>query len=207
MGSLAIPCTFFSILRTVLTHMQLGLILAAAEGGVVDGLKTTASEIGHKFGFNTSLFISQLIGFFIVAFVLQRFAFKPLQKILSERESKISESLAAAERMKADLAKADEERKRVLTEAGVAANKIIEEARAASARITELEMQKAVAAAKDIMEKAKQANDADLARMKTELRREVGRLVVATSTKVTGKILTLDDQKRLAEEANRELAA
>ncbi len=95
----------------------------------------------------------------------------------------------------------------MLTEAGVAANKIIEEARAASARITELEMQKAVAAAKDIMEKAKQANDADLARMKTELRREVGRLVVATSTKVTGKILTLDDQKRLAEEANRELAA
>ena len=113
--------------------MQLGLILAAAEGGVVDGLKATASEIGHKFGFNTSLFISQLIGFFVVAFVLQRFAFKPLQKILSERESKIAESLAAAERMKADLAKADEERKRVLSEAGLAANKIIEEARAASA--------------------------------------------------------------------------
>jgi F-type H+-transporting ATPase subunit b len=43
--------------------------------------------------------------------------------------------------------------------------------------------------------------------MKAELRREVGRLVVATSTKVTGKILTIDDQKRLAEEANRELAA
>jgi len=189
------------------TNMQLGLILAAAEGGVVDGLKTTASEIGHKFGFNTSLFISQLIGFFVVAFVLQRFAFKPLQKILSERESKIAESLAAAERMKADLAKADEERKRVLSEAGLAANKIIEEARAASARITELEMQKAVAGAKEIIEKAKQANDADLARMKAELRREVGRLVVATSTKVTGKILTIDDQKRLAEEANRELAA
>ena len=35
-------------------NLQLGLILAAAEGGVVDGLKTTASEIGHKFGFNTS---------------------------------------------------------------------------------------------------------------------------------------------------------
>jgi F-type H+-transporting ATPase subunit b len=187
--------------------MQLGLILAAAEGGVVDGLKTTASEIGHKFGFNTSLFISQLIGFFIVAFVLHRFAFKPLQAILAERESKIAESLAAAERMKADLAKADEERKRVLTEAGLAANKIIEEARAASARITELELQKAVAGAKEIMDKAKQANDADLARMKAELRREVGRLVVATSTKVTGKILTIDDQKRLAEEANRELAA
>jgi F-type H+-transporting ATPase subunit b len=43
--------------------------------------------------------------------------------------------------------------------------------------------------------------------MKEELRREVGRLVVQATTKVTGKILTLDDQKRLAEEANRQLAA
>jgi len=43
--------------------------------------------------------------------------------------------------------------------------------------------------------------------LKSELRREVGRLVVDTSSKVTGKILTLDDQKRLAEDANRELAA
>ncbi len=207
MGSLAIPCPPFFDPVEQFTLMQLGLILAAAEGGVVGGLKTTASEIGHKFGFNTSLFISQLIGFFIVAFVLHRFAFKPLQKILADREAKISESLAAADRMKADLAKADEERKRVLSEAGVQANKIVEEARQAAARIAEVETQKAVVAAKDILDKARQASEADLIRMKAELRREVGRLVVDTSTKVTGKILTLDDQKRLAEDANRELAA
>jgi F-type H+-transporting ATPase subunit b len=187
--------------------MQFGILLAATDGGVVEGLKNTAAEVGHKFGFNTSLFLSQFIGFFIVAFVLHRFAFKPLQKVLSDRESKISESLAAAERMKADLAKADEDRKRALAEAGIAANKIIEEARAAAARITETETQKAVLAAKDIMDKARQVNETELARMKTELRREVGRLVVSTSAKVTGKILTLDDQTRLAEETNRQLAA
>ena len=43
--------------------------------------------------------------------------------------------------------------------------------------------------------------------MKEELRKEVGRLVVQATAKVTGKILTMDDQKRLAEEANRQLAA
>ena len=43
--------------------------------------------------------------------------------------------------------------------------------------------------------------------MLAELRREVGRLVVETTAKVTGKVLTPDDQKRLAEETNRELAA
>ena len=40
-----------------------------------------------------------------------------------------------------------------------------------------------------------------------ELRNEVGRLVVNTTAKVTGKILTPDDQGRLAEETNRQLAA
>jgi F-type H+-transporting ATPase subunit b len=43
--------------------------------------------------------------------------------------------------------------------------------------------------------------------MLADLRREVGRLVVDTTAKVTGKVLTGDDQKRLAEETTRELAA
>jgi F-type H+-transporting ATPase subunit b len=43
--------------------------------------------------------------------------------------------------------------------------------------------------------------------MLAELRAEVGRLVVSTTAKVTGKILTVDDQKRLADETNKQLAA
>jgi len=46
-----------------------------------------------------------------------------------------------------------------------------------------------------------------LARLKAELRKEFGRLVVAASMEVTGKILTLEDQKRLAEETQRQIAA
>ena len=40
-----------------------------------------------------------------------------------------------------------------------------------------------------------------------ELKREISRLVIDTTSKVTGKVLTADDQKRLSEEASRELAA
>jgi F-type H+-transporting ATPase subunit b len=43
--------------------------------------------------------------------------------------------------------------------------------------------------------------------MLVELKREVGRLVVQTTTTVTGKILTPEDQKRLADETSRQLAA
>ena len=65
----------------------------------------------------------------------------------------------------------------------------------------------AIAAAQAIVDKARQATEAEHTHMLAELRREVGRLVVATTAKVTGKVLTLDDQKRLVEETNRELAA
>jgi len=61
--------------------------------------------------------------------------------------------------------------------------------------------------AEQTLAKSREAAQADYARMLAELKREVGRLVVETTGRVTGKILTLEDQRRLAEEANRQLAA
>lgn len=180
-------------------------LLAAQEGGVVAGLADTAKDIGLKFGFDTQLFVSQLIGFFVVAALVYRFAIKPLQSVLDERRKNISDSLAAAERMKADLAVAEQERQRVLAEAGQHANKIIEEARQAAVRLTELENQKAAQAAKELMAKAHMSNTVELARLRSELRQEVGRLVVQTTAKVTGKVLTDDDRGRLVDETRKEM--
>ena len=57
------------------------------------------------------------------------------------------------------------------------------------------------------MAKAREAAEQEHARMFAELRREVGRLVVQTTTAVIGKVLTPDDERRLAEETARHLAA
>ena len=84
---------------------------------------------------------------------------------------------------------------------------MIEEARAAAARVREQETQKAIASAEQIIAKAREAAAADHQRMLADLKREVGRLVVQTTATVTGKVLTPDDQKRLAEETTRQLAA
>ena len=84
---------------------------------------------------------------------------------------------------------------------------MIEEARAAAAHVREPETQKAIAAAERIIAKAREATAQDHARMLVELKREVGRLVVQTTATVTGKILTPDDQRRLAEETEKQLAA
>ena len=87
-------------------------------------------EIAETFGLNWPHFIAQVVSFCIVAFLLHRFAYKPILQVLEERRLRIAEGLANADKIKAELARAEEQRKQILTEAGGQATKIIEEARA-----------------------------------------------------------------------------
>lgn len=164
-------------------------------------------EISRTFGFNVHHFISQVVSFLIVAGLLYKFAYKKVLDVLEARRLEISSGLANAEKIKAELTRTEAARQEVLNKANTQANKLIEEARAAAARVQEVETQKAITMAADIVSKAKQAAEAEHARMLADLKREVGRLVVDTTSKVTGKILSVDDQKRLAEETNKQLAA
>ncbi len=176
-------------------------------GNIGSDLSQMAGNTAKQFGLDLPHFAAQCVSFAIVAFLLHRYAYKPILTVLAERKQRIKESLDNAEKIKQDLAKAESKARDVIVQAGQQASKLIEEARAAAAKVQEQETQKAIAAALAIVDKARQATEAEHARMLAELRREVGRLVVATTAKVTGKLLTLDDQKRLAEETNRELAA
>jgi F-type H+-transporting ATPase subunit b len=166
-----------------------------------------ATEIADQFGLNAPHFIAQCISFSIVAFALYRFAYKPILDVLEERRRRIADGLANADKIKLDLANAQAKAQEILTQASAQGNKFIEEARQSAAKVLEQESQKAIATANDIIAKARQASETELARMKIELRKEIGRLVVNTSAKVTGKVLTADDQSRLADETNRQLAA
>lgn len=180
------------------------LIILATIGS---DLAETARSTAEKFGFDWPHFVAQVINFLIVAGVLVAFAYKPILKVLEERRQRIAEGLANAERIKLELARTEAARQEALNQANLQANKLIEEARAAAARVQEQETRKAIAAAEQIIAKAREAAAQDHARMLAELRREVGRLVVETAAKVTGKVLTVEDQRRLAEETNRQLAA
>lgn len=166
-----------------------------------------AKDVAERFGLDWPHFIAQCVSFLIVAGVLYKFAYKPVLKVLEERRQRIAESLKNAEQIKAELANAQTTAEQIINQASAQGAKMIEEARLAAAKVQEQETQKAIAAANDIVAKARQATETEHARMLAELRREVGRLVVATTAKVTGKILTPDDQHRLAEETNKQLAA
>jgi F-type H+-transporting ATPase subunit b len=158
-----------------------------------------------KLGIQWNILLAQTISFSVVFFVLWKFAYGPIFSMLQARREKIAESLANAEKIKADVARTEAERQKILATAGDQANKLIDDARQAAARVREDETQKAIAAAEQIVAKAREAAAQERAQMLADLKREVGRLVVKTTSTVTGKILTSDDQRRLAEETQKQL--
>ena len=164
-------------------------------------------QIARTFGVDWPHLIAQMISFGIVCFLLYRFAYRPVLRMLADRRRLIAESLANADKVKAELARTETQRKEVMAQANAQATQFIEEARAAAGVLLKQETKKAIAAAEEIIVKAHQAAAQDHARMLAELKQEVGRLVVQTTSAVTGKILTKEDQRRLAEETAEQLAA
>lgn len=178
------------------------LILAQA-GGLVDIARTT----GETFGFDVRIFLSQVVSFIIVILLLRRYAYKPILAVLEERRQRIAEGLLNAEKIKQQLAEAEQRYAEILSTANTAAQKMIDEARESASHVAERKQQEAVAAAEQIVAKAHEAAAIERDRTMAQLRHELGRLVVDTTTKVTGKILTSEDQRRLQEEAARQVAA
>jgi len=151
--------------------------------------------------------IAQLINFAIVLFVLWRFAYKPVFEMLETRRKTIAESMDNAEKIKTELTETQAERDKVLAEANQKAQEMIADAKEAAKQVGEAEGQKAVKQAEEIIRKAREATEADRDSMMAELKAEIGRLVVDTTAKVSGKVLTSDDHQRLIDETNKELAA
>ena len=179
-----------------------GLVFLAQAGG-----GGQVQEIARTFGVDWAHLIAQIISFGIVCVLLHRYAYRPVLAMLAARREEIAQGLANAEKIKAELARTEAQRQEVMTQANAQATKLIEEARAAAARVQAQETQKAIAAAEQIMVKAREAAAQDHLRMLAELKREVGRLVVQTTAAVTGKVLTPEDQRRLAEETSKVVAA
>lgn len=178
-------------------------MIIAASGGAADVIRETA----ETFGWNWKLFLSQVLSFCIVAFLLRRFAYRPILAVLEERRRKIEEGQLNAEKIRKELAEAEKRYQEIVAKGNADGQKMIDEARTSAARLSERKQQEAVAAAEQIMAKAREASAIEHERTMTQLKRELGRLVVDTTAKVTGKVLTPDDQRRLQEEATRTISA
>ena len=133
-------------------------------------------------------------------------AVKPVAKTLDERQQKIADGLQYAEEMKEQLVKAERERDEKIKEAAQDAQRILSEAREQSKEMIEHKTQEAAAQAEAIIRKASEATELERQKMLSDVRQEVARLVVATSSKVLSKELSDADKQSFSDAAAKELA-
>lgn len=161
----------------------------------------------ETFGFAWGKFFAQIIVVMIVYAVLNRYAFGPVMAMLEARRQRIIELEADRERIKKELAHASEKAGEIITEANRESDRLIAEARESAEALTEKKRQEAVTEAGQIVTKARSAAEADRAQLLTELKRDFGRLVITTTGRVAGKVLTEEDQKRINEETISQVVA
>jgi F-type H+-transporting ATPase subunit b len=169
-----------------------------AAGGQVESIAKT-------FGVDWPHLTAQIVSFSIVCAVLYRLAYKPVLEMLEARRQQIAQGLANSERINAALAEIDAQRQRAMADARTEAARVITEAREIARRLQEQESQRAIATAEQILVRARNQVVTEHAAMLAELRHEVGHLVTQTAAAIIGKVLTPEDQTRLAEDATRHL--
>src|SRR2546428_14093003 len=124
---------------------MMNVLLLVTQAQVVDS--GGPERIVTTFGVDWPHLLAQVVSFCIVCFILYRFAYRPVLKMLEVRRQQIALGQAKAERIEAELARIKAQRQEELAQANAQANTFIEEARAAAARARPQETHKALPAA------------------------------------------------------------
>lgn len=135
------------------------------------------------------LLIWTLLAFLVVFFILKKFAWPAIVKGLKDREQSIADSLATAERVKTEMAQLKSENEALLASAREERAKLLKEARETKDKIiNEARDQAKVEANKIILEAQAAINTQKMAAL-TEVKNQVGKLVIEVSEKVLRKEL------------------
>lgn len=146
------------------------------------------------------LFVWTLIAFLCVFFILKKFAWKPILKTLGEREKGIADSIAAADRVKKEMAQLQADNEKQLQEAREERAAMMKEAKETKDRIiSEAKEQAKAEANKIIIDAQQQIQQQKMAAM-TEVKNEIGKLAVEVAEKILRKELnTAESQNGFAQ--------
>ncbi|TCJ18808.1 ATP synthase F0 subunit B [Flaviaesturariibacter flavus] len=137
----------------------------------------------------TGLFFWTLLSFLIVFFLLRKFAWGPILNSLGEREKGIADSLETAQRVKAEMAQMKSENEELMAKAREERALMLKEARDTRDKIVNEAKDAAKNEANKIIAEAQQAINAQKMAALTEVKNQVGKLVIEVTEKVLRKQL------------------
>ncbi|WP_028916781.1 F0F1 ATP synthase subunit B [Pseudoxanthomonas sp. J35] len=149
--------------------------------------------------------IAQALAFAALIWLIATKIWPPLLKAIEERQQKIAEGLAAADRSQKELAQAQDKVNELLKEARVKANEIIDQAHARANQIVDAAREEAVAEANRQKALAQAEIDASANRAREELRKQVSVLVVSGAEKLLRREIDANVHKSLLDELAAEI--
>lgn len=142
------------------------------------------------------LFVWTLVAFLIVLFILKKFAWKPILKMLGERETGIADSIAAAERVKAEMKQMQAENETLLAQAREERSQLLKEAKETKDRIISEAKEQAKTEAAKIMDESRIQIQHQKNAAMTEVKNEIGKLAVEVAEKILRKQLSEKDAQQ-----------
>jgi F-type H+-transporting ATPase subunit b len=166
---------------------------------------TAEEEEGSLIDVVPGLMVWTIITFLIVLWVLRRFAFGRIQGMIDQRRDRIREALDEADKAREEARELRELVRREREESLADRERILDESR----RQAQVQLDQARSAAdtdlKERLEKNREELEAENARLREQIRRDVVELTLLAAEKVTGKVLDEEDQRRLIDETIAEV--
>ncbi len=151
-------------------------------------------------GINIWNFVSQLITFLVLLWVLQKWAFPALMKTMATRERVIREGVENAEKAKTELAAAEKRVEALLDQARLDAQATLAKATQAADHVRQEIEQDAQARARQILDQAERRIQQEVAQARAQLRQEVADLAIQAAEHVVGSSLDAQTSRKLVSE-------
>lgn len=164
-------------------------------------------QIARQFGVNWPSLLAQVLNFCILAFLLYKFAVKPILLTLDERQKTIIDGLKYAEDMKAQLSETENKCEALLKAASLQAQVINEKAEMAAKTYMDQMIHEARISADDLLRKAKIDIDRERNQMLIDVRHAAVDLVLKTTEMVLVRELTAEDRLKFQETAMKALVS
>ena len=156
-------------------------------------------------GINIKILIAQLINFSVLIFVLWRFAYKPIMKVLNDRREKIIQGVKAAEKSEEKLAQAATKEKEIITEAKKEALKIVEEAKLRGEEKYQEIVNKSKEDIGQIINQEKEKIHQEKEAVLVEIRQEIGNLLGIGLNKFLDKKIDTKNDEIIISNISKEL--
>ncbi len=162
-------------------------------------------DIFNQFGVQPILLAAQVVNFLILLFILKKFLYKPVLKVIDERKKRIEDSLKNAAEIEDRLAKTNLEIEKIMAKAATDAQKMLDETKKEIGNMKEEARLQAEQQALLILKKGEEEVKELGLKMQQQVKQEVASIMTTVFQKITGKLLPQKQQKKIIEDEIKDL--